>query len=277
MLGVDPRKIKPDQYVLMRAEQDRQAAHRWNVLNEVRKKKASVKDKIIDYFRKNVGEEPQARNSNISPRTRRSGRAVSANCGPRKAGPLRPKTAAVKTLPSVFMFLKKTGRRTNTTAPSPTPFVSRFFSATVSNASNAAGTARCYRGTIPGRCWSFITDSITRTGEKTRSRISKRFATCITTIFTDETNEFWGLAGECATGCQEPLSSAIQKCFALPAYPARLLSGILPRFERSFSFRRLPCFPQHPAQELQDRGVARPKFSLRISAPATRRAARSSS
>ncbi len=56
-LGVDPSKIKPDQYVLMRAEQDRHGAHRWNVLNDVRKKKASVKDKIIEYFRKNVGEQ----------------------------------------------------------------------------------------------------------------------------------------------------------------------------------------------------------------------------
>jgi hypothetical protein len=55
MLGVDPTKIKPNQYVLMRAEQDREAAHRWNVLNEVRKMKVSVKDKIIEYFRRNVG------------------------------------------------------------------------------------------------------------------------------------------------------------------------------------------------------------------------------
>jgi hypothetical protein len=57
VLGVDPTKIKPDQYVLMRNEQDRRAAHRWNVLNEVRRKKLSVKDKIIEYFRKNVGDE----------------------------------------------------------------------------------------------------------------------------------------------------------------------------------------------------------------------------
>jgi hypothetical protein len=56
-LGIHPSKIKPDQYVLMRVEQDRRAAHRWNVLNEVRRKKASVSDKIIEYFRKNVGEE----------------------------------------------------------------------------------------------------------------------------------------------------------------------------------------------------------------------------
>lgn len=56
-LGIHPSRIKPDQYVLMRAEQDRRAAHRWNVLNEVRRKKVSVTDKIIEYFRKNVGEE----------------------------------------------------------------------------------------------------------------------------------------------------------------------------------------------------------------------------
>ena len=57
MLGVDPTKIKPDQYVLMSEEQDREAAHRWHVLNQVRKMPGSVKKKIIEYFRKNVGEE----------------------------------------------------------------------------------------------------------------------------------------------------------------------------------------------------------------------------
>jgi hypothetical protein len=57
MLGVDPTAIKPDQYVLMRSENDREAAHRWNVLNDVRKSNASVKDKIIAYFRQNVGAE----------------------------------------------------------------------------------------------------------------------------------------------------------------------------------------------------------------------------
>lgn len=57
VLDVSPSKIKPDQYVLMREEQDRHAVHRWNVLNEVRRKKVSVTDKIIEYFRRNVGEE----------------------------------------------------------------------------------------------------------------------------------------------------------------------------------------------------------------------------
>ncbi len=56
-LGVDPSQIKPDQYVLMRANRDRRAADRWNVLNRIRKMKASVTDKIIQYFCENVGQE----------------------------------------------------------------------------------------------------------------------------------------------------------------------------------------------------------------------------
>lgn len=54
-LGIDPQKIKPDQYVLVSVNQDRDAAHRWNVLNTIRKKKLSVKAKIIEYMRLNVG------------------------------------------------------------------------------------------------------------------------------------------------------------------------------------------------------------------------------
>lgn len=54
-IGIDPTKIKPDQYVLMRADEDRDAAYRWNGLNEIRKKQISVKDKIVEYMRRNIG------------------------------------------------------------------------------------------------------------------------------------------------------------------------------------------------------------------------------
>jgi hypothetical protein len=54
-IGIDPAKIKPDQYVLMSTVQDRDAALRWNLLNDIRKEKIAVKDKIIKYFRNNVG------------------------------------------------------------------------------------------------------------------------------------------------------------------------------------------------------------------------------
>lgn len=54
-MGIDPTKIKVTQYVLMKTEQDRDAAHRWHNLNTIRKKKIAVKDKIIEYLLLNVG------------------------------------------------------------------------------------------------------------------------------------------------------------------------------------------------------------------------------
>lgn len=50
-------RIRPDQYVLTKPEQDRDAAYRWNVLNEIRRQKISVSDKILSYLRKNVGKQ----------------------------------------------------------------------------------------------------------------------------------------------------------------------------------------------------------------------------
>lgn len=55
-LGADPRSLKPDQYVLVSGEQDREAAHRWNVLNTIRKRKGlGVKSRLLEYMRANVG------------------------------------------------------------------------------------------------------------------------------------------------------------------------------------------------------------------------------
>lgn len=56
-LGFDPLAIGPDQYVLVRDDQDRDAAYRWNTLNDLRKADLSVKDKILGFLRKNVGKE----------------------------------------------------------------------------------------------------------------------------------------------------------------------------------------------------------------------------
>lgn len=55
VLGADPRTLKPDQYVLVSAEQDREAAHRWNLLNSIRKKRLAVKARLLEYMRANVG------------------------------------------------------------------------------------------------------------------------------------------------------------------------------------------------------------------------------
>jgi len=49
------RNMKPSEYVLLRAEQDRDAAHRWNLANAIRKQKGSVRDKILAFLRANIG------------------------------------------------------------------------------------------------------------------------------------------------------------------------------------------------------------------------------
>lgn len=55
LLGVNPAVIKPDQYVLMREDEDRDAAFRWHLMNEIRKERIGVRDKILKYLRSNVG------------------------------------------------------------------------------------------------------------------------------------------------------------------------------------------------------------------------------
>lgn len=47
--------LKTDVYALMAAEQDREAALRWNEANVLRRSKISTKEKILSYLRKNVG------------------------------------------------------------------------------------------------------------------------------------------------------------------------------------------------------------------------------
>jgi 5-methylcytosine-specific restriction endonuclease McrA len=52
---IDPTQMRPDDYALLSEEQDREAAHRWNLANSIRKKKASVKSRILEYLRANAG------------------------------------------------------------------------------------------------------------------------------------------------------------------------------------------------------------------------------
>ncbi len=53
---VDVTTMSPADYILLSTEQDREAAHRWNIANEIRRENISVRDKLIKYFRKNVGQ-----------------------------------------------------------------------------------------------------------------------------------------------------------------------------------------------------------------------------
>ena len=56
LLGPKRPQLKPDQYILISDKEDTQAAHRWNVANDIRKTKGlSIRDKILKYFRNFVG------------------------------------------------------------------------------------------------------------------------------------------------------------------------------------------------------------------------------
>jgi hypothetical protein len=48
--------MKPSEYVLLSETEDRDAAHRWNVANAIRKERGSVRDKILRFLRANVGQ-----------------------------------------------------------------------------------------------------------------------------------------------------------------------------------------------------------------------------
>jgi hypothetical protein len=54
--NVDVLKIGPTDYILLDTEQDKEAAYRWHVANNIRKKKASVRDKILEFLRRNKGQ-----------------------------------------------------------------------------------------------------------------------------------------------------------------------------------------------------------------------------
>jgi hypothetical protein len=49
------RSVGVDDYVLVREEQDREAAYRWNLLNTIRNQPGSVQSKILTYLRQNAG------------------------------------------------------------------------------------------------------------------------------------------------------------------------------------------------------------------------------
>jgi len=49
-------RMKPDEYYLVSLDQDKEAAFRWNLANEIRKdSRISVRDKLLRFFRENVG------------------------------------------------------------------------------------------------------------------------------------------------------------------------------------------------------------------------------
>lgn len=53
--NADIQSMKPDDYLLLSETQDRDAAHRWNIANEIRRQKEGVRTKVLEYFKKNAG------------------------------------------------------------------------------------------------------------------------------------------------------------------------------------------------------------------------------
>jgi len=49
------KAMRPNEYVLLSAAEDRDAAHRWHVANAIRKERGSVRGKILKFLRANVG------------------------------------------------------------------------------------------------------------------------------------------------------------------------------------------------------------------------------
>jgi hypothetical protein len=54
--NADVTAMGPSDYILLSSEQDRDAAHRWNLANAIRRENIAVRDKILKYFRENVGQ-----------------------------------------------------------------------------------------------------------------------------------------------------------------------------------------------------------------------------
>lgn len=55
LAGIDVAPMKPEEYILLSTVQDREAAHRWNVANEIRKSGGSVTDRVLAFLKANVG------------------------------------------------------------------------------------------------------------------------------------------------------------------------------------------------------------------------------
>ncbi|MFP4546919.1 MAG: HNH endonuclease [Fidelibacterota bacterium] len=54
--NIDVDAMNPSDYILFSKKQDREAALRWNIANEIRREDISVREKILKYLRKNVGQ-----------------------------------------------------------------------------------------------------------------------------------------------------------------------------------------------------------------------------
>ena len=50
------KAMKPNEYILLSTEQDRDAAHRWYIANAIRKERGAIREKLLKFLRENVGQ-----------------------------------------------------------------------------------------------------------------------------------------------------------------------------------------------------------------------------
>jgi len=55
--GVDILSMDTSDYILLSVKQDRDAAHRWFLANDIRRSKLSARNKLLKFFKQNIGKE----------------------------------------------------------------------------------------------------------------------------------------------------------------------------------------------------------------------------
>lgn len=55
--SINPESMGPADYILLSKRQDRDAAFRWQLANDIRKENTGVRDKLLKYFRANIGKQ----------------------------------------------------------------------------------------------------------------------------------------------------------------------------------------------------------------------------
>jgi len=53
--NINPESMGPSDYILLSKRQDRDAAFRWQLANDIRKENIGIREKLLKYFRENVG------------------------------------------------------------------------------------------------------------------------------------------------------------------------------------------------------------------------------
>ena len=75
----------PDDYIMISTEQDREAAFRWRIANDIRRRNISVKPRILEFLRRNVGSAVSGEELRYVARNKTEW-ARRVRCEPRRAG-----------------------------------------------------------------------------------------------------------------------------------------------------------------------------------------------